>query len=257
MKNQLQLILLLFISVTYAQTENKIIDGKLIFDNSPISDVHVVNKNTNKGTTTNDDGWFEIPVSVGDSLHFTHVNLEKKIVQITLQMFKENNIKIVLQEKTYALDEIVIGQPRSIFYVDPELMPPPVVNATTLKLPYVNTTVKQNNSIVKIRSGGVISVDNLINSLNGNNKRKKALKKAKQEDTVLSKIRKHFTDDFFITDLKIKKENINPFLNYCFRKNIVNYYNKNESLKLTRILIDESKTFEKKIKNDSILLSKK
>ncbi|MDD7915926.1 carboxypeptidase-like regulatory domain-containing protein [Polaribacter ponticola] len=254
MKKQLVNCLLLFISATYAQVE-KTITGKVVFDNIAVSDVHIVNKNTNIGTITNKNGVFDISASLGDTLHFTHINLEEKLVAITKKIITKNSLEITLVEKTYALDEIVIGKPRSIFYVDPELMPPSTVNAATLKLPYVNTIPKQNTSIVKLRSGGVVSLDNLINSLNGNKKRIKELKKAKLEDSSLNKIRKHFTDDFFITDLKINKENINPFLNYCFKKNIVSYFNRNENIRLTKILIDESKKFPQKIKTDSVLIS--
>jgi hypothetical protein len=37
------------------------------------------------------------------------------------------------------------------------------------------------------------------------------LQKMANEDTELFKIRKQYTDDFFITNLKIKKKYINPF----------------------------------------------
>jgi hypothetical protein len=257
MKNQLKLFFLFFITIAYAQEEKKIINGKILFDASVVSDVHIVNINTNQGTITNDNGWFEISVYIGDSLEFTHINLEEKLLIVTKKMMLKNNIEIELQEKTYTLDEMTLGTTRSILYIGKGLMPPPIVNATTLKLPYANTTAKKDNSIVNIRSGGVINLDNLINSLNSKNRLKKQLQKIKQEDNLLSKIRKHFTDDFFITDLKIKKENINPFLNYCFRKNITNHYNRKENIKLTMILIAESKTFPQKIKSDSILLSRK
>jgi hypothetical protein len=99
-------------------------------------------------------------------------------------------------------------------------MPPPIVNAITLNLPYAITKAKKNETILSIRSGAVISLDNLINSINGTNKRRKELQKIILEDTILSKIRKQYTDDFFITDLQIKQENINLFLNYCFKKKI-------------------------------------
>ncbi|MGK0448625.1 MAG: hypothetical protein ACJA2M_002424, partial [Polaribacter sp.] len=159
-------------------------------------------------------------------------------------------------EITYALDGFTLEKPRSIFYVDPQMVRPTIVNAKTLNLPYANTTVKKEYSIVKFRSGAAVSLDNLINSLNGNNKRRKELNKISQEDNALSNIRTYFTDDFFITDLQIKKKHINPFLNYCVKKNIIAYFKRNENILLTKVLMDQSRLFPQKVNSDSIIVSK-
>jgi hypothetical protein len=183
-------------------------------------------------------------VFIGDTLVFSHINFKNKEIAITQEVLNKEIVTIVLEGKTYELEEITLEKPKSIFYVDPEIMTTPiVVNAKTLNLPYANTKAKKDYSIVKFRSGGVISLDNLINALNGNNKKRKQLKKIVFEDEVLGDIRKHFTDDFFVTDLNIKPENINPFLNYCYKKNIINYFKKDDNLRLTTILIKESRTF--------------
>jgi len=226
MKNYIVVSFLFFTILGYGQENRKLIIGKILFDKAAISDVHILNKNTKQGTVTNNDGWFEIPVFIGDSLQFTYVNLEGKQLLITREILSRKSVEIELEEKTYSLNEITLEKPRSIFYVDPEMMPTPIVNAKTLNLPYATSVVQKDLSVIKFRSGGVVSLDNLFNSLNGSNKRRKELKKISTEDSVLEKIRKYFTDDFFITDLQIKKEHINPFLNYCFKNNIILYFNK-------------------------------
>jgi hypothetical protein len=256
MKNQPILFFLLFTILSYSQGERKRIHGKILFDKTVLSDVHILNRNTNRGTITNDKGTFEIAVMIGDSLQFTHVNLKSKQLIITKEIFTKRNLEIELNENTYALDGFTLEKPRSIFYVDPQMVRPTIVNAKTLNLPYANTTVKKEYSIVKFRSGAAVSVDNLINSLNGNNKRRKELQKISYEDSVLSNIRTYFTDDFFITDLQIKKKHINPFLNYCVKKNIIAYFKRNENILLTKVLIDQSRTFPQKVNSESIIVSK-
>jgi hypothetical protein len=243
MRNLPLFYFLFFCALSYSQEKRKTITGKVFFNEDAISDVHIINKNSNQGTNTNDFGLFEIPIFVGDTLEFTHINLKKEAFFITKEILAQEILKIDLQEKTYELEEITLEKPRSIFYVDPEIMPPPTVNAKTLNLPYANTIAKKDYGVVKFRSGGVVSLDNLINALNGNNRRRKLLKKITYEDNILAEIREHFTDDFFITDLNIKPENINPFLNYCFKKNIINHFNKKENIKLTRVLMRESRSF--------------
>lgn len=243
MNNQLFLFFLFIYVFTYSQKQQKVITGKIFLDGESIADVHIVNKNSNLGTNSNNIGLFEIPVVIGDTLAFSHINLKDKIIAITKEVFETEILKINLDSKTYQLEEITIGKPKSIFYVDPDIMPAPNVNAKTLKLPYANTHSKKDYKILKFKSGGVVNLDNFINLLNGNTKRRKELLKITSEDKILNKIRKHYTDDFFITDLSIKKEDINPFLNYCFKKNIINHYNRNNLLELTTILIEESRSF--------------
>ena len=259
MKNQPIFYFLFFCVLTYSQEKKNLIIGKVFFNEEAISDVHIVNKSSNQGTSSNDFGLFEIPVAIGDTLVFSHINLNEKEISITEEILNKELLKIHFEGKTYQLEEITLEKPKSIFYVDPEIMPPTTVNAKTLNLPYANTIAKKDYAVLKFRSGGVVSLDNLFNALNGNNKRRKELQKITQEDKVLSQIRKHFTDDFFITDLNIKPENINPFLNYCYKKNIIYHYYKEELIKLTRILMLESRTFPQDkieislLKKDSVL----
>lgn len=244
MKNQLFVYCLIFVVLNnYGQTKKKTIIGKVFYEDDAISDVHIINKNSNIGTNSSDSGLFEIPVVLGDTLTFSHINFKIKELAITEEVLKTELLNIDLDLKTYQLEEITLGKSKSILFEDPDIMPPPEVNAQTLKLPYANTIAKKDKAIVKFRSGGVINLDNLINALNGNNRRRKELEKITLEDKGLAKIRKYFTDDFFITDLNIKQESINPFLNYCFKKNIIHHFNKNDNLKLTKILMQESKTF--------------
>ena len=243
MRNQPLLYLLLFCTFSYAQKSNQITTGQVFFDKEPVADVHIINKNSNNGTISNDFGLYEISVSIGDVLEFSHLNFMTENIIVTEEILAQEIYKITLKLKTYELEEIVIEKQKGIFYVDPEIMTSPIVNAQTLNLPYAKSKAKKDDNIVKMSSGVVVSLDNLIGALNGDNRREKILKKISTEDKVISKIRKYYTDDFFITDLKIKQENINPFLNYCFKKNIITYYNEKDLLKLTSILMTESKSF--------------
>ena len=146
MKNLLLLCSVLFSILLAGQEKREVISGKVNYHSTRISDVHVVNKNSNQGTITNDVGFFEILGSIGDTLAFSHINLEIQEIVITKKILSESKIEINLQEKTYALEEIIFEKPRSIFYVDPEIMPQPTVNATTLNLPYTNTKAKKTTT---------------------------------------------------------------------------------------------------------------
>ena len=240
-----------------AQGKRTFKTGRTVLDSIGMIDVHIINKNTKAGTITNYNGVFEIPVKVGDSLFISHLNLQDKLIIITEKTLSDKYILINLIEDTVALNGFVLEKQRSVFYQDPEITTykGPTVNAKKLNLPYARTSVKKDKSVIKFRSGASISLNNLINSLNGNNKREKQLKKMSAEDLQLEKIRKRFTDDFFITDLKIKKEYINQFLNDCIDKNIIRIFKSDNVLKLTKLLIKESKLYPKKIVDEDLFLS--
>jgi hypothetical protein len=121
-----------------------------------MSDVHIINKKTQKGTISNDKGWFDISAIMGDSLQFSRIKIKSKQFIITKENFTERNIKIVLEENTYSLDSFTLKNPKSIFYIDPQI----------LKSLTVNAKPKINNSVINFKSNAAISIDNLISSLN-------------------------------------------------------------------------------------------
>lgn len=251
------LILLVNIYFLNAQEKNTLILGKIILKDSIAKEIHVVNKQQHKGTITDNNGLFNITVKVGDTLFFSHIKLENKDIIITNITILQGKITVYLDEKTEILNEFVLEKKRSIFYQDPEIITynGPVVNAKNLNLPYAESVAEKEKNILNFKSGAVVSLDNLINSFNGNNKRTMQLKKMSLEDIEIQKIRTFFTDSFFVVDLKIEKEYINLFLNDCLDKNIIRIFNEDNSLKLTKILISESKLFPKKVIDEKLLLT--
>ncbi len=237
------MLVLFFTSITYCQKNRTLISGVITQQDTLMYNVHIINKNSNQGSTTNDFGIFEIAVKINDTLEFTHVSSNKKMVIITSEIIEKNKIFIKLNSKTYQLEGFTLERPTGIFYVDKKKIPPPTVNAITLGLPYAKTKANKNDATFSFRSGGILSLDNLINTINGNNRRKKALQKLTYEDRMLKKIRTHYTDDFFIRDLSIEKKEINNFLNYCIKDNIINLFNKKNMIKLLAVLMKESVNF--------------
>jgi hypothetical protein len=246
MRNQLTLIAIIFIKVAYSQVQNKTITGKVLFKNHVIANAHIINQKTNQGTNTSNFGIFEIPVNIGDTLHFSHINYAKKQVVISEKNMTSNVLNVALKLKIYELEEIILPEPKNSS--KDSLQNIPIINAMTLNMPYAGTKGKKNYSVLRIRSGVVFSIDNFINFLNGNNKRRKKLKKITYEDDVLHEIRIHFKDNFFIKQLQIQSENIYPFLNYCFKDDIINHFKRQDFVTLKVILSRESVPFLKEIK---------
>ncbi len=97
-------LLVLFIQVAFGQT--KTISGtvKNKADGFPIPGVSVLVQGTKNGTTTDFDGNFSIGVAQGQSLVFSYMGFESKVVKVDGQQ----KITVDLSESTSKLDEVVV-----------------------------------------------------------------------------------------------------------------------------------------------------
>ncbi|WP_301400049.1 carboxypeptidase-like regulatory domain-containing protein [Polaribacter huanghezhanensis] len=259
MKNLTLLFFFIGISNMINSQEKKSIEiyGIISLDSIPLENAHVINKNTSKGVITNAKGEFKIRVSKSDTLFVSHITIDHKEITITKEIYASKKIAFNSKATATLLEEVVLKKRRSIFYLDPQIMPAYMVNATTLKLPFANTIAKKDKRITKLTLTSIsVDLDNLISFFNGKTKKTKELKKIKLVDADLLKIREKLSDFFFEKQLGIQKSYINQFLNFCASKNIISNFKKGNHLKLTEILIRESKVFPLKKINEETLLTK-
>lgn len=242
-------VFFIFISLTICSQEKPIIiSGQVFVDSIALSDVHIINKALEIGTITGDHGKFEILAKKGDVLIISHINLTIREHVVTSENITGKIINLSLSNKSYMLTEVVLGKTKGIFDVDKDIeqYKGPIVNAETLKLPYANSKRPKKENLVSFKSGAKVNLNGLINALNGNTKRKKQFKKLQLEDQNLVGIREHYTDGFFISQLKIEQDYINQFLNYSISSGIIQLYKKEKHLELTTVLLETSKTFTQK-----------
>ena len=226
-------------------------------DSLGIKDVHIINKTTSKGTFTKDKGTFEIPVSLGDILYISHINYSKKEIIITRENIASKKIIISINDKTYALEEVILKKKVSPFYLDPQIIPTSRITQVQLKLPYANVKPIEDKSTLRAESGVAINIVSFINSINGKRKKERELKKAKLSDQRIDRLRAKFSNSFFHHHLKIKKGYINQFLEYSVARGVFQLPEKENIIQLTDFLIQTSKTFtHQKINHDTLLTKK-
>jgi len=93
----------------------------------------------------------------------------------------------------------------------------------------------------------------IINGLSKIGQKKRRLKKARKESekialTVPNKIRRELGDAFFEEQLKIPKDQIDVFINYCRSKGVVDLFMAGKKIEMIQLLVDESKNFKAYIK---------
>ena len=79
-----------------------------IEDNNPLQSAHVVNLNTVDGTITNNNGQFEIPATVNDTIFISYIGFQSIKLKITNDLLKGNELEIAIHEKVVNIQEVTV-----------------------------------------------------------------------------------------------------------------------------------------------------
>ena len=247
MNKKIALIFFLFSTITaFAQEQRIKIKGWVKNDSANLQDVNIINKATNLGTSTNQNGKFEIHVKKGDTLQFSSVAYTNRAIVITDTHINTKQIKVYLEQSIVHLDEVMLHQKIRLNFGDVALPKGAMLsnNDNTLrKPPNVSKFTNPTNPI------GVNFVE--VFKMFTKNLRKKRKEKLEfqnkiEEDKIkfISTIRTSFPDDFFIQNLKIEQDKINLFIDFCESNGLRDYYNKNNFM-LTNFFVLQSYEFKK------------
>ena len=107
---KITLILFTFfaISVYGQEVERIIVSGKIIVSSDDKEGVTVYNTSSNKGTITDENGEFQIKVTLNDIVEFGALQFKDFSVTITEDIIKSKRLTVILVEEVNKLDEVVI-----------------------------------------------------------------------------------------------------------------------------------------------------
>ena len=108
MQQILLFIISLILKLTFAQQKEKTIKGIVKENNGVIVYAHVLNKTTNEGTITNEQGMFSIKVSLGDELQVTSIQHQTKVFVVDKKIFETETLNIKMRIKTNLLEEVAM-----------------------------------------------------------------------------------------------------------------------------------------------------
>ena len=105
-KNLLSLVFIFFSFLSYSQIKGNITDNK----NQPLPFVNVIIEGTYKGTTSNDNGDYELNINTKKSYNLVFKYLGYKTVKKTINITEfPFTLNIVLQEERVSLDEVIVN----------------------------------------------------------------------------------------------------------------------------------------------------
>lgn len=226
------------------------ISGEVKNDSIPIENVHIINKNSQKGSISNKMGQFKISVTDKDTLLISDIQYQNKLMVVNRNHLVEKFIYINLMELNNELDEVVVKQ-----YDDmsKELGLPNAGKKPLNKLERNLNHYSQKSTPVVIlqallfKPGGI---DDVYNIISGNRKRDRKLKQLIETDRqneskrqYVKNIREHFQDDFFINSVNIEKESIDDYIYYCLPKGIMDLFDKGRLIEVIDIFLKSRESY--------------
>ncbi|MCB0473383.1 MAG: hypothetical protein KDC56_10030, partial [Flavobacteriaceae bacterium] len=106
---QLTIPILLFTVNLICAQEETVLLGKVTNDSLSVEGIHVFNKSSGKGTITNQNGEFNMPVKLNDTLSISGIQFFYREILITKDMILHNRIAIDLYQKINVLEAVEIS----------------------------------------------------------------------------------------------------------------------------------------------------
>ncbi len=197
------------------------VTGTIFNENTmvPISNVNVINVNKVKGTVTNAKGFFELEVSVSDTLHITILGYQSLRIRVTNDWLKNGTAKIMLTEKAIALEEVIVRKYDLTGYleIDSKLIPEKENYRYSISgLPQGYEAGESSPNAFSRVLGSIFNpADMLYNFFGKKPKELKKLKQMKKDDTVRNLLESKFDRETISVLLGVDKKEIAEILQRC------------------------------------------
>ena len=262
-----------------AQEFSTKIEGRVYSNHKDVAATHVSNSTQNRGTITDANGFFNITVKFNDTLVFSAVQFKKKEVVITLEILKKKKLEVFLEEALTELNEVVVTPYNLTGDIKQDAKSVKVGNiitASTLGLPNANIEVTTRNERklfeakdgaylqvmnvniilndeknIEIPNGVAINIKRILNDVIGRTKTLKNLIELDKNSATLNEVKRVYHDSIYQQELKIPKENLNDFMNFCeVDSSYVEVVESNDALQLWEFLMRNSVVYRKNNKLD-------
>lgn len=211
---KIKLLLAIFLLVhqfSFSQTE-KLLKGVVSSDNFLLQNVDVINKTSQKSTTTNENGEFEITVKPNDSLLFYIKDFNLKRLKVSPKQIELNNLQIEMLKNAEELEEVLVTKKQNLKLSKDKKYEQSKLDG------YATEKFDNREGYQAMRNGTFVNGLNFVTIgkklLDLFSKEKEPEKEALEiEFAVLAK--NTCDQKFYLETLKLKPEQIELFLQFC------------------------------------------
>lgn len=221
MKKSFLLLLFLYTGVSLVAQETQLVSGTVMnaANDVPIERVHIVNLNQVKGTTSEEDGSFEIPAQVNDTLYFTYLGFKSIKVRVTNDWLKYGNVKVKMTEIGIALEEVVVSSVTLTGYLVIDAKNIPIYENQRYSISGLNTGYEGGSSSPRAATnvlGSLLNPADMVHNIFGKKpKQMRKLRKMKEDDAIRNLLRDKFDRETLVALLQINKSEIDEILSRC------------------------------------------
>lgn len=203
--------------------ERTLIKGEILNKSIDVAALTVVNLNTSLGTITGANGFFEIPVRIGDTIAVRGVQFNTEEVVITKKIMDLQLLQVFLVSEINQLDTVQLSN--SILTGDvtkdgstADLDPAKINNNPDSSNP-ISTESRRLHTATSRPVDQVgqqnlrfdFSLDRILNAISGRTKRLKKAVAISEYQKKVDKVRSYYSDSLFMTTLHIPKQYIDDF----------------------------------------------
>lgn len=220
MRLVLTLTLLLFLGLNAFSQEQDIVTGKVLnaANDLPLENVHIVNLNQVKGTTSGAEGDFELPATVNDTLYFTYLGFRTIQVRVTNDWLKYGVVKVKMTELGIALEEVVIKPVQLTGYLEIDVKNIPIYENNRYSISGLDAGYEGGGSGSSSSNvlGAIFNpADALYNQFGTKPRQMKKLRQMKNDDEIRNLLRSKFDRQTLSAVLQISEVEIDEILARC------------------------------------------
>lgn len=220
MKHLLLLVSLFFITVSHAQ-EATSVKGIVISSstNEVLDRVNIVNLNQVIGTSTDDDGKFEIRANANDTLHFSYLGYKSIKVRVTNDWLKFGETQIQMTELALALEEVVVNQLKLTGFLEVDIAQVPIKTNYRYSISGLSNTGYEagtNGGAINKVLGAIFNpADFLYNMFGKKPKELRKLKQMKQDDEIRNLLASRFDREMIMVLLQVDRADLDEIVSQC------------------------------------------
>lgn len=208
-------------TLTPVSTEIVNIKGQIIngFDKKPLSGAHVFNMNSIRGSISDDEGFFTIPVKANDTIFLSHIGFQSLKIKITYDLTKGNPLDIALYEQAEVIQEVQVRNIKLIGVLEIDSKNVPTDKYTRIHINGLPQTYEVGKPRKKSYSSPVQAVfhpvDFVYNMFGKKPKQLKKLKQMRDEDEIRKMLDSNTNRDLMLEYLELTHAELDDLLNEC------------------------------------------
>jgi hypothetical protein len=206
--------------------------GKVVnaANDNPLQGANIININTVRGATTDQEGDFKIKAKMNDTLYFSYLGFRNMQVKVTKDWIRYGDVRIKMTEKAIALEEVTVRNIKLTGYLEIDARNIPIYDTYRYQISGLDYGYeagdKDKSSFAETVESITNPADLLYNIFGNRPKQMKRIQKMKEDKQIREVLQDKYDRETLAAVLQVNKGTIEEILKSCnFSKSFVEQAN--------------------------------